>query len=710
MLGRYEILERLGAGGMAEVWKARTIDEAGRERLVAIKRLAPELEHDRSVVAMFLDEARLAAQLVHPGIVGLEEVGKDEHGRAYMVLEYVDGHDLRWCLATAARARYWLPVELSLTVVRDLLRALAFAHDARDVDGEPLHVVHRDVSHSNVFIAKNGRVKLADFGIARARGRASQTRTGMVKGKIGYLSPEQVRAEALDGRSDVFSAAVVLWELLTQRRMFVGETDFKTMLAVCRDQRRPPSALRPGLPPEIDALVLKGVQVDREQRYASAEAFEDAITDVARALDLTLGPAITTGVLAYLGEVQDSGEGSQKPESQPLTVEIADPFSTPTPVPATTHAGAALLRMSAEDEPSDTFARVTADLDETTGGDAVGDGFADGDPTESGLLPSNVVLGPTALASGAARRASLASSPLLGLRIEVVRDGVPKRAHTFAELVGALLALDPGANDPVHVDGQPALGARELAHLLGLDLARAISAPGADDAWLPAAGLEMVGLLAEAALRGWSGQLLGARRATRGAVFSQGTLVGVASREPDEQLAVVLAAAAPDAARAPLARLVREVAVRRQPLVELAASVVGIAPEAVGGLHTGLELELMSELLRFEPQSVLQREAPSPIEPAQRPPLSGLVAATGLAWPEDVTEAALGPLMVRQVGLSPRAAPLAEALGSIRVIQPVLAAIRPGLTLGEVRAAAPPTQTAARVLLVLVGAGALRLR
>lgn len=783
--GRYEILEQLGVGGMAEVWKARTRDAAGREHLVAIKRLSPELEHDRSVVSMFLDEARLAAQLSHPGIVGLEEVGRDESGRAYMVLEYVDGHDLRWCLATAARARYWLPVELSLTVMRDLLRALAFAHDASGADGEPLHVVHRDVSHSNVFIAKNGRVKLADFGIARARGRASQTRTGMVKGKIGYLSPEQVRAEALDRRSDVFSAGVVLWELLTQRRMFVGETDFKTMLAVCRDPRRPPSSLRPGLPPEIDALVLKSVHIDREQRWASAEAFEDAITDVAQALDLQLGPHITTTVLGYLREVHELTGGDARPgdargESQPLTVEVPDPFALAAARdPFGLSASRDLLAISAsgrtpqpDQEPSDAFARMTSDLDETTGGERSADGaeagaeadadtqgsggFSDGEPTETGLVPSNPALAP-ALASGAVRRTTMAGAPLLGLRIERAGGGRTERAHTFTDLVRMLFELGPGASDEILVDGQRVVSAVELIRLLGLDLAWAMAPPPGHDrpkpspergakpgnqspvsglhalagpsgayaaqsptgaatswnlpsGWVQASGLEPTAALAEAALSGRSSQVLSARHAIRAAIFSQGVLVGVASRAPDEQLAVVLAAASPEPASAPLARLIREVATRRRPLVEIAAAVVGIAPEAVGGLHTGLELELLAEVLRMEPQALLRRETASPLPAPARPALSGLIACSALAWPEETLLEALSPLLPCRVGLSTRAAFVTEALGSTRVVQPVLAAIQPGFTLEAVRAAAPPTLTAARVLLLLVATGALRLR
>lgn len=697
VLGRYEILDRLGVGGMAEVWRARARDADGQGRLVAIKRLSPELEHDRSVAAMFLDEARLAAQLQHPGIVGLEEVGRDDEGRAYMVLEYIDGHDLRWFLASAARARYWLPVELSLTVVRDLLRALAFAHHATDGDGQPLHVVHRDVSHSNVFVAKTGRVKLADFGIARARGRASQTRTGMVKGKIGYLSPEQVRAEPLDGRSDVFSAAVVLWELLTQRRMFVGETDFKTMLAVCRDARRPPSALRPGLPPEIDALVLKGVEIEREQRYDSAEAFADAISEVARALELSLGPAITTHVLEYLEQVvvpEPSRSGER--EAQPATVEIDDPFSATTP------------HHHEDEDPSDVFARNTSDLD-TTGARAAlgvhGDGFDDAEPTESGLVPTDIPL-----ASGTVRRATLAQAPLLGLRLELGRGHAQRRATSFADLLRELCAIPPGGDDDVLVDGQRVIGSAELTRLLGLDHARALAAPIDEALWLEASGLDAVELLADASLAAWSGHFVGARGASHAAIFSQGALVGMASREPADQLAVVLAAASPDPASAPLSRLVREVATRRRPLAELATPVLGLAPEAFGGLHTGLEVELTAELISFAPQSIARRPT-APLSYAHaRPPLMGVVAATGLAWPEEATLESLDALGHQRVGLGPSAAPIAEALGFGRMTSPVLAAIRPGLTLDEIRQAAPRTPAAARVLLLLVGTRALELR
>jgi len=687
-IGRYEVIERIGVGGMAEVWKAKSIDPDGKIRIVAVKQLAPELDRDPQLVTMFLDEAALAAQLSHPGIVAMEETGRDDQGRAYMVLEYVDGHDLRWCLATAAKAHYWLPVEFSLTVVRDLARALAFAHDARGTDGQPLHLVHRDVSHSNVFLSKAGRVKLADFGIARARGRASETRTGMVKGKLGYLSPEQVRAEPLDGRSDVFSACVVLWELLTQRRMFIGETDFKTMLAVCRDRRRPVSELRPGLPPALDALVSKGVEIDRDLRFESAEALEDAIDDLAKELDLKLGPTITSGVVQYLTDVAVTleHESSHPPEQMPATVELDDPFTGP------------ITAFPENDglDPSDVFAQSTSDIQ-----DIEGLGIQEG--AERTSYPDT----PIAPSPGTARRGLIALDPIGPF--DLVHDGVTGRLSTFEALMGALLDGARNVDDEIWIDGRFALPARELATLLELDPARALCEPMEPEAWIPASGLDPVASLADLTLQSWTGYLLARRDPdVRGLFFASGTISRAASLRPSDQLAVALAAATEGA---PLDRLITEVVHRRRPLTEVCAVALGLAPDMMMALRTGLEVEITAEILRLGPQALARRSVPVGPRPSiNRSRLHGITAAAALAWPADVAKIVLAPFGARRVGVSSNASVIAEALGLGRGAAPVLTAIHSGISLQEIRRAAPETPVSDRIFLLLIGSGAIRLR
>ena len=285
---------------MAEVFRARKVTDPEPEKFYAIKQLLGHYARDPLIVSMFVDEARLAAQLRHPSIVSLVEFGTSETGQVYMVMEYVDGKDLRWCLSAAASAQYWLPIEFSLSVVCSVCDGLDYAHKARSFDGSPLNLVHRDVSHSNVFISKDGKTRLADFGIARAEGRKSKTQTGLVKGKLGYLSPEQVRADVLDARSDVFSAAVVLWELLTQRRMFVAATEFRTMVAVCTEPRVPPSKHRAGIPPELDALCLKGVEINKTDRFQSAAEFKAAILSLSDKLGYTVSQDVVADVMKYL--------------------------------------------------------------------------------------------------------------------------------------------------------------------------------------------------------------------------------------------------------------------------------------------------------------------------------------------------------------------------------------------------------------------------
>ena len=299
-LGKYEILERIGIGGMAEVFRAHKVTDPEPKKSYAIKQLLAHYARDPLIVSMFVDEARLAAQLRHPSIVSLVEFGTSETGQVYMVMEYIDGKDLRWCLSAAASNQYWLPIEFSLSVVSSVCEGLDYAHKARSFDGSPLKLVHRDVSHSNVFISKDGKTRLADFGIARAEGRKSKTQTGLVKGKLGYLSPEQVRADVLDARSDVFSAAVVLWELLTQRRMFVAATEFRTMVAVCTEPRVPPSRHRSGIPPELDALCLKGVEINKADRFQSAAEFKEAILSLSSKLGYNISQKVVSDVVGYL--------------------------------------------------------------------------------------------------------------------------------------------------------------------------------------------------------------------------------------------------------------------------------------------------------------------------------------------------------------------------------------------------------------------------
>ena len=205
--GRYTLLEQLAVGGMAEVFRAKITSSHGFEKILVIKRILPHLAADPNFVAMFIDEAKLTAQLTHPKIVQVLDFG-EVRGQYFTALEYIDGFDALGLLRVAAQKRVHIPRSLAVFIVSEVLEALDYAHNARDMEGKPMQIVHRDISPSNIFISKRGDVKLGDFGIAHAQRRESKTQAGTLKGKYGYMSPEQVVGRPIDARSDLFAVGV----------------------------------------------------------------------------------------------------------------------------------------------------------------------------------------------------------------------------------------------------------------------------------------------------------------------------------------------------------------------------------------------------------------------------------------------------------------------------------------------------------------------
>src|SRR5215510_10343164 len=234
-VGKYQILDRVAVGGMAELFKAQLVGNLGFEKLVAIKKILPHLAGDKSFVEMFIDEARITAQLDHRNIVGVYELGTDAD-TPYIAMQFVDGLDVLALLRECARTQIRLPPELAARIAHDVLDALDYAHTAITADGRSLAVIHRDVSPGNILVSRRGDVKLTDFGIARAAERQHKTEAGMLKGKYGYMSPEQVHGADLDARSDLFSTGVVLAEMVMARRLFTAPSDLDTLLMV-RDAR-----------------------------------------------------------------------------------------------------------------------------------------------------------------------------------------------------------------------------------------------------------------------------------------------------------------------------------------------------------------------------------------------------------------------------------------------------------------------------------------
>lgn len=286
--GRYVLFDLIGRGGMAEIYLARAkTTEAGGARLVVVKQILPELSANTKFADALVQEAKLAARLSHANVAQVFDLGREgADQRLFITMEYVEGLDLNELLRRCARAKVPLPIEFALLVVMEVLRGLDYAHRRSDDDGKPLGVVHRDVSPSNVLVSVDGEVKLCDFGIARANDSADALTPDAIQGKAGYMSPEHARGEPLDGRADVFAAGVILWELLSGRRMYkVDKEKGESLLALARRAEIPELPPR-GLPfeEELHAVVMKALAVDRTQRFASAAAMlEELQRYVARA-------------------------------------------------------------------------------------------------------------------------------------------------------------------------------------------------------------------------------------------------------------------------------------------------------------------------------------------------------------------------------------------------------------------------------------------
>ena len=290
-LGRYELLERIASGGMATVYLGRALGSGGFERVVAVKVCHDHLRQNEDFVKMFLDEARLAAKIHHPNVVATIDVS-DVDG-LYLVMDFIEGDHLLGVIRAAIHQGMAVPPPIALRIVSDMLTGLHAAHELTDSAGSPYNIVHRDVSPPNILVGLDGITRIADFGVAKAAARATETRDGQLKGKIAYMAPEQFEGLATR-QADVFSAGVVLWETLVGKRLFAGKTDVETMRQVLMVDPAAPSTVNPAVPPALDAVVLRALAKNPEQRYASAADFADAIE--------TTGVSIASsrGVTAYL--------------------------------------------------------------------------------------------------------------------------------------------------------------------------------------------------------------------------------------------------------------------------------------------------------------------------------------------------------------------------------------------------------------------------
>ncbi len=279
-IGRYRILCELGHGGMAVLYLARAVGPAGFERLFAIKTIHEQLTRDPAFVDMFLDEARLAARIQHPNAVAVYEVG-EEDGRYFIAMDYVNGETLAHTLTRSWKQKTPFPIALTVHVGESICEALHAAHELTNARGEPLGVVHRDVSPQNVMIGYDGIARIMDFGVAKAADRLVHTRSGTHKGKVAYMAPEQVKGGTIDRRVDLFALGVVLWESLVGKRLFKDANDFATAERVRECRVPPPESVRGEVPEALGRIVMRALARDPEARYPTARALGQELHDFA---------------------------------------------------------------------------------------------------------------------------------------------------------------------------------------------------------------------------------------------------------------------------------------------------------------------------------------------------------------------------------------------------------------------------------------------
>lgn len=274
---RYRVLQKLEAGGMAEVFRAESEGLQGFKKQVAIKRVLPDLGKKKKFISMFLDEARLSAQLSHSNCVQVFDIGAGD-GAYFIVMEFVDGANLKAIAESMKKQGREFPVPAAAFIANEICKGLSYAHEMKDESGMPLHIVHRDMSPPNVLVTKYGEVKIVDFGLAKASSQLEKSEPGIIKGKFSYLSPEAAMGQEVDHRTDIFAVGIILWELLTQQRLFLGETDYQTVKRVQDSVVPSVSQINARVPRELERIVNRALAKDMSARYQSARELGQDLT------------------------------------------------------------------------------------------------------------------------------------------------------------------------------------------------------------------------------------------------------------------------------------------------------------------------------------------------------------------------------------------------------------------------------------------------
>lgn len=277
--GKFLLIEQIAAGGMAEIYKAVGVAVGGQPQTLAIKRILPQFSNDDEFISLLVDEAKLMVFLNHPNVVPIIEFGKVEDSY-YIAMDYVEGTTLKGLYKRVREQNQQFTIDMACHIVREIGSGLAYANRKTGKDGKPLQIVHRDISPANILISYDGEVKIADFGISKAATQGHRTQIGVIRGKTGYMSPEQTRSgETIDHRSDLYSLGIIFWELLTGERLYVADSVPEALAMIRKSQVPPPSKLRPAVSPQLDAVVLKALTADQKDRYQKGEEMVDAINE-----------------------------------------------------------------------------------------------------------------------------------------------------------------------------------------------------------------------------------------------------------------------------------------------------------------------------------------------------------------------------------------------------------------------------------------------
>ena len=309
---RYRVIEKLESGGMAEVFRAESEGLQGFKKQVAIKRVLPHLSEKKKFISMFLDEARLSAHLTHSNCVQVFDIGVGDNAY-FIVMEFVDGANLKSIVESLRKQGKEFPVSYAAFIALEICKGLSYAHELRDPSGQDLHIVHRDMSPPNVLITKYGEIKIVDFGLAKANSQLERSEPGIIKGKFSYLSPEAAMGQEVDARTDIFAVGIILWELLTGQRLFMGETDFQTVKKVQQAQVPSVSSINPQVPADLERILAKSLTRDPEARYRTARELGQ---DLSKFM-FKLGTPVSSFDIAQIVQsvMKDRGKVKTKPQA-----------------------------------------------------------------------------------------------------------------------------------------------------------------------------------------------------------------------------------------------------------------------------------------------------------------------------------------------------------------------------------------------------------